>query len=454
MKKMLAMMACVFIVLLYAGAAAAKSIYVDSVTGDDRYSGKTPDRPIKTLSRLAKIEQKKGDFIFLKRDSIWYEAYIPVKSDIAIAAYGEGEMPRLVGAKKIIYQPSGVEKKITIRNVKNHAAKFIFINQKPLKRYEKINQSDVNGYYFDEDSNSLILFGDMVSSQVPLEILIPTVKHVVELQDRSIENLSVRDIEIGYAYRFGIAPWYQSGGRSYGQIQIKNNRFRNNIYSAIAFSGKNRIDFLEIKDNKIVDNGAEGIYIGIAAITKQLLIEGNVLGSGTADTFGWAGEGTSSDFNGDGIDIKSGNNGVIVRNNHIAGISGRFGIQTKSASSVIEGNTIENVRLGDVSSGIEIDIEGGEGKTYVRDNRINMAGPAIRILGSRINPGNNMVEIKNNALHSVCGNHNNRYAIDAFRSGTRAINLVENHIKGYRALMVEGRPGAASKNNTLLPGCD
>jgi hypothetical protein len=74
--------------------------FIDSIDGSDSNSGTQPDKPWKTLSRLAQANLQPGDIVYLKRGSNWNEkirlyASGQAGKPITITAYGSGEAPIL-----------------------------------------------------------------------------------------------------------------------------------------------------------------------------------------------------------------------------------------------------------------------------------------------------------------------------------------------------------------------
>lgn len=74
--------------------------YVDALSGRDRHSGRTPDRPWKTLRRAMRQRLRPGDRVLLRRARVWTEPLRIAGSGtaarpIVIGSYGAGPKPRI-----------------------------------------------------------------------------------------------------------------------------------------------------------------------------------------------------------------------------------------------------------------------------------------------------------------------------------------------------------------------
>ncbi|WP_242123508.1 right-handed parallel beta-helix repeat-containing protein [Sphingobium sp. Sx8-8] len=81
-------------------AASAETYYVSSLTGDDGFDGRAPDRPWRTLGKVGHFPLKPGDQVLLLAGSVWREALTLTRSGrkgtpITIAATGSGARPRI-----------------------------------------------------------------------------------------------------------------------------------------------------------------------------------------------------------------------------------------------------------------------------------------------------------------------------------------------------------------------
>ena len=73
------------------------TIYYISAEGNDLNDGLAPDRAIKSLQRLAKLDLKLNDCVLFRRGDIW-RGRIRAKSGVTYSAFGKGEKPRIYGS--------------------------------------------------------------------------------------------------------------------------------------------------------------------------------------------------------------------------------------------------------------------------------------------------------------------------------------------------------------------
>ena len=79
--------------------------YVSEKSGNDTNDGKSPLRPIKTLSHVASLRLQSGDGVFFERGGI-YRGSIAMTNGVTYAAYGTGEKPLLMQSRKNYADPS------------------------------------------------------------------------------------------------------------------------------------------------------------------------------------------------------------------------------------------------------------------------------------------------------------------------------------------------------------
>ena len=80
--------------------------YYFAANGDDSNSGKSKNRPLKTITRLNSIKLSPGDSVLFRRgDTFVGEIIIKSsgsnKKPIVFAAYGQGKLPIITGAVKL-----------------------------------------------------------------------------------------------------------------------------------------------------------------------------------------------------------------------------------------------------------------------------------------------------------------------------------------------------------------
>jgi hypothetical protein len=71
--------------------------YYVSMEGDDSWSGRSPETPIKTISKLNSLPLNPGDFVLFRRGDLW-RGNITALKGVTYAAYGKGEKPKIYGS--------------------------------------------------------------------------------------------------------------------------------------------------------------------------------------------------------------------------------------------------------------------------------------------------------------------------------------------------------------------
>jgi hypothetical protein len=251
------------------------------------------------------------------------------------------------------------------------------------KFYKKVaSLEELNGngqFFYDKRSQNLYVKPLDPVTSLSNTFHIGRQENIFEIKQARINNLTVRDLEIALANRYGIGVWWQGDKQTQGSVLVENNTFIGNAYSAVCLSGSMSYDKIIIRNNTIRMSGAEGVYIGRHAARTAVELTDNIVGDPADSNFGWRGEGLTSSFNGDGLEVKTGNHGVLIARNTIRnlGYSG-CGICTGSSSAMIIDNLIYDVRLpGTVwsqpSAGIFVDIDDQIGMPTIKHNKIYMS---------------------------------------------------------------------------------
>ncbi|HET6513540.1 MAG TPA: right-handed parallel beta-helix repeat-containing protein [Thermodesulfovibrionales bacterium] len=428
----------------------AKTYYVDNIAGEDANPGSAEASPWKTVDRVNRQQFLAGDVLLFKRGGEWFDVMIDVTSpDLTIGAYGTGAPPRLVGSVAVSdWQNRG--NGIYSRHFPRPASRKEWTNwevqlvMEPENRFykrveslealtgehfrdewERFFDDSIWGgrFYYDKRSQTLFIKPLNPDSALTKTFFVGRQENVVEIKHAHIDRLVVRDVEIALANRYGIGVWWQGDKMTQGSVLVENNMFVGNAFSAVCLSGYMNYDRIAIRNNTIRMSGAEGIYIGKNAARTAVEITGNVVGDLHDGNFGWRGEGPTSAFNGDGIEVKTENVGVLIRGNtirHLA-ISG-CGICTGSGSALITENVIEDIRLPgskwlSPAEAIFVDIDDRLGVPTIRHNRIVLSEAAgIHVRGNmklqpplviednyiELTPTNPNVQI----LFSVMNSHN------------------------------------------------
>jgi len=365
-------------VTLFAAQFSQAATYYVSNNGDDQNSGLDQASAWRTIDRVNTHSFSNGDILAFNRGDTWYDVSIRVDKSVGITSYGTGPLPQLIGG---VLMQNVTDECITyshswgVQLVKNVGGLF----------YGKVNSAaelSPGKFWFDKDNNLLCI--DQDPSNGSGDYIIGSKNHVIELQNVSSISVNISDIDISYANRYGVSPWWQGGFVDYGDIDINNVYFYGNAFSAIALSGNATYGIISIANNTIRENGAEGIYIGIAAARESLIIRENKIGDKDDAQFGWRGEGAGSAFNGDGIDIKYDNKNVMITGNIVVNTNGAHGITSQSSGTIISHNFVINPRLDGEpnNAAISADIQGDiAGDTIIEHNTIEVTeahGIALR----------------------------------------------------------------------------
>ncbi|MBV5329440.1 MAG: right-handed parallel beta-helix repeat-containing protein [Chlorobium sp.] len=426
-------------------AAYTQTYYVDSVAGDDANPGNTEVVPWKTTRRLNMKEFAAGDVILFKRGSEWFSAVINVASgDLTFGAYGDGPPPRLVGSMAVTFdqfqqREDGIYYRVFPRphaqkDWTNWGVQLVMESGNVFyKKVQALNELTGKGqFYYDKISTNLYIRPLDPVSSLTQTIYVGQQENIFEIKHAQINNLVIRDLEISLANRYGVGPWYQGDKVTQGNVLIENNTFLGNAFSAVCLSGFMSYDRIVIRGNIIRMSGAEGIYIGKFAASSALEIVDNHIGDPKDNSFGWAGEGPNSAFNGDGIDVKNGNRGVIIARNTIRHLtSGSGGICSHSSGLIVD-NIIQDVSLpGTIwtnpPTGVFVDIDDRNTVTSIKNNTIsalNSAGIVVRGNGTLHPP----LLIEDNDITLAAANPNAQIIFTAMNS--QNVKIVGNKCRG------------------------
>lgn len=351
----------------------ATTFYVDSLLGNDVAAGTTAATPWRSVNRVNRQTFQVGDVILFQRGRSWYDVSLKVATSLTIGAYGEGVRPRLIGSV-LHTQWAGENGKMCTDFKHDWDVQLVKDYQRGYYKKVLTSLADVvaGSFFYDKPSQKICLIPYDGRDPRTVTMLIGNRNHIIELQQVKGINLEVRDMELSYANRFAISPWWQGGAVSYGSVVIENCEFIGNAFSAIALSGSATYDRVLIANNRIIENGAEGIYIGVNAVSNQIDIVDNRIGDANDVWFGWRGEGVASAFNGDGIDVKHGNRRVSILRNKVTNVDG-LGVTTQSGGSILTDNIVINAHLaGALTACLSADVQGRDAdlQTIISRNRI------------------------------------------------------------------------------------
>lgn len=451
--------------LLLSLTAQADDYYIDDINGSDGNAGVGPFEAWKSINKIESFKFKAGDRVLFKRGGVWNDVSISIKVPfLTFGAYGDGPKPKLLGS----YQ---VTKWAAVPGAPNVYSADV---KRPPKHQTwkdwevQLVMEDDGGFYKREsnDKNLKTLTpGTFVYNKSKQKLYIRPVddfldnkiirvghqENIFQIEHAHVDNLVIDGLNISQANRYGLGVWWQGDSVVQGSVNITNNEFIGNGFSAVCLSGNMKYDSIVVANNVIRRNGAEGIYIGKNATKVKLEITDNIIGATDEDDFGWRGEGAKSAFNGDGIDVKYGNRGVLIARNRITNLTGYCGVCYGSGDSVIEGNTIENIHIdqGSWPAGIMADIDDNYGTSIIRGNTIKgaeMYGINVRGKAS-IGPA---LVIDNNNIRLTSNNPFSQIGFTAMNSANVTIKN-NNGSGGDKGLYVSGMQPKNFKffNNTL-----
>lgn len=98
----------IIIIMLNSCSSTPRCFYIDSLTGKDYFTGRSPDKAWKSLDKLNEQEFRSGDRIFFKAGTEYFGQFIPQgngtrKVPIVVDMFDDGKKPILHGEGKYPY---------------------------------------------------------------------------------------------------------------------------------------------------------------------------------------------------------------------------------------------------------------------------------------------------------------------------------------------------------------
>ncbi|MBP2327275.1 hypothetical protein JOF56_007660 [Kibdelosporangium banguiense] len=326
-----------------AGAApGGKIYYVDSVAGDDASSGRTTQRPWRSLERLNQVTFQAGDMIRFRRGREFAGMFTPRGSGspgrpITIDAYGTGPKPVIDGGgATAAIMLSNVEgwqvRDLDVRNEgpppvpgEQRAGIYVLLEDFGVGRHyviSNVDVHDVNG----PDSRSPIPSGGIVF--VAGGTARPT----------GFDGVTVENNTVEHADRLGIAlmsHW------------TRRDRYPDGTGSAYVPS-KNVV----IRRNRVKDVGGDGImiYNGVRALVEHNVVDGfagrsaefnsGVYGFNSDNSLFRHNEICNGQRNGMALDIETADNGTVYEYNFSHHNNGGFLLTCNDAGAIANNNVI------------------------------------------------------------------------------------------------------------------
>lgn len=205
--------------------------YISNSLGNDQNNGKSQDKPIKTLNKLASIKFFPGDKILFKSDDIWFNSTLEINDSgnknnpILFSSYGSGDKP-IISSRSLLenWQLSGSWKKVSeLKNVWEIKLDCetpidrLWLNDQEanLAHYYKLTSSSAEGnlllgdngdgtngvceshqFYFDYNNNSLYLYAPSNPANYFSSIILPGIVNTSCTIDIRGDFLSFENLDI------------------------------------------------------------------------------------------------------------------------------------------------------------------------------------------------------------------------------------------------------------------
>lgn len=378
------------------GGAQAAVYYVACDMGSDANDGLSEARAWRSVDKVSAFQFQDGDHVRFKRGCTWENAWLKVSRSLTIEPYGEApDPPHLIGAVHIrswMRMPgSDIVSAEAAVAPGSHGPKEILIvyDERNNRFYDKVaslTTLTAPGQFFHDAPSRVLYVRPLAGADPSRDFYVSSRNHIVEFQPGAVEQVVVEGVRLSFANEYAIGFWYQSSGARYGSLRVANCVFFGNANQAIHIGGTNTFRDVEILNNTITANGAEGVYIRYLSgpdqgreqglvVTRMLRISGNTIGG---NDFGWRSVGVDGWANGEGLDIKSGVFSGIIDHNTLFDLKGHYGIVVLSSNVIVEHNVVRNVYMPGATpehgfGGIIIDPYENRGTAIVRNNVITMS---------------------------------------------------------------------------------
>ncbi len=346
--------------------SAFTTYYVDSRLGNDANSGTNEALPWKTLEKVKAHTYKPGDFVLLKKGSVWnstlsIQSSGALSNPITISTYGVGDKPRIDVSKKGIFtwtQHTGNVWMSTIRDniisINNQTAlheKSVATLDKPYEFYKDEETGTGNVYVF-APSSPATYYGDTFQAG----------DEAYGIQLQNVKFVEVKDVDVFGAKHYGV---YIANGDSIG---LSNLSVRNPYLTGIRIVNSKNVT---VQKSTIVNGyefGIQAISTSADVITSGIkIIDNTVSGfayigialdgySGTSRITDSEVSGNASFNNGDGVYLHYSQNSIVSNNDlhdnrRIESYGEGYGVGIQTGSN----NTVEgNVMQSNLTDGIEI----------------------------------------------------------------------------------------------------
>ena len=368
-------------------SGASHAYYVDSSTGDDSSSGRSPSSAWRTIAKVNSIALAPGETVYLRRGAIWRETLEPRNGGapghpVTFTAYGSGPAP-IISGSDIVTGWSSTD--VSIFHARSSRPNNVYVDGGPgwgLTRAcclpgESCTRSDLcatgpmtaGTSYWNPATSELYVWlpdgSNPANHVVEAAVRIYGMNATADAGEKG--NIVVDGLAFERTGGYGIYFYSNAeGGKGPVGVVIRNNTVRQTgtgqidggeYYNAIHFDEHVELNTApEFIDNRIAYSGGHG-----NAINSQMADGARIVGN------------RAEHFNHNGFDSKH-STSVLVRGNTAHDATEANGIyQEYCANGMIENNVVYNVS-GSVpgrGSGIQIDA-GTSGATIVGNSISNV----------------------------------------------------------------------------------
>jgi nitrous oxidase accessory protein NosD len=368
-------------------SGASHAYYVDSSTGDDSSSGRSPSSAWRTIAKVNSIALAPGETVYLRRGAIWRETLEPRNGGapghpVTFTAYGSGPAP-IISGSDIVTGWSSTD--VSIFHARSSRPNNVYVDGGPgwgLTRAcclpgESCTRSDLcatgpmtaGTWYWNPATSELYVWlpdgSNPANRVVEAAVRIYGMNATADAGEKG--NIVVDGLAFERTGGYGIYFYSNAeGGKGPVGVVIRNNTVRQTgtgqidggeYYNAIHFDEHVELNTApEFIDNRIAYSGGHG-----NAINSQMADGARIVGN------------RAEHFNHNGFDSKH-STSVLVRGNTAHDATEANGIyQEYCANGMIENNVVYNVS-GSVpgrGSGIQIDA-GTSGATIVGNSISNV----------------------------------------------------------------------------------
>ena len=429
-------------------SGAPHAYYVDSSTGDDSSSGRSPSSAWRTIAKVNSIALAPGDTVYLRRGAVWRETLEPRNGGapghpVTFTAYGSGPAPIISGSDIVTgWSSTG----LSIFHARSSKPNNVYVDGGPgwgLTRAcclpgQSCTRSDLcamgpmtaGTWYWNPATSELYVWlpdgSNPANHVVEAAVRIYGMNATADAGEKG--NIVVDGLAFERTGGYGIYFYSNAeGGKGPVGVVIRNNTVRQTgtgqidggeYYNAIHFDEHVELNTApEFIDNSIAYSGGHG-----NAINSQMADGARIVGN------------RAEHFNHNGFDSKHAAS-VLVRGNTAHDATEANGIyQEYCANGMIENNVVYNVSGSVPGRGSGIQIDAGTSGATIVGNSISNVLTGIYL----ITPATARDNVVSHAGHAV---------LEANAGG----NFENNRWGDSPIFYVNGRRETLAEGGALLP---